>query len=209
VAEVSASSRSCGGCREHLHVVPWSLGASNGAAKAMFAYGFLLSHYLFDKLTNPANAFTMWEFESVRHSSTSLEFPTSPAAKRAAPAPDQDGGGGGANLPARRARSSSPLRSRWLSEPGPVLPHSSREEEDLELSPLRFKESPKQEEEEEFSVQDQSTPTNQGQIAAPLFSAARSRNRCRPSGWDVSEDSHAGIGHGAAGVTHHKPGAST
>ncbi|KAM0856351.1 hypothetical protein ACQ4PT_049174 [Festuca glaucescens] len=65
-------------------------------------------------------------------------------------------------LPARRARSSSLMRRRRLSEPAPLLPHSWREEKEVELSPLRFKASPKQEEEEEFSEQGQSTPTGQG-----------------------------------------------
>jgi hypothetical protein len=74
-----------------------------------------------------------------------------------------------AELPAHRARSSSPLRSRRLSEPAPLLPHNWRKEEHLELSPLRSRASLKQEEAKEFLVQGQSSPTYQDQTPIPLF----------------------------------------
>lgn len=154
-----------------------------------------------------------------KRSSTSLDFISSPAAKRAAPMSGQDGGGGVANLQAMQVPPGGAADVQgqifFAQTQPPAIGAGSSTAAQLEggggsgaltsaiqaITGARggggiLGAGPS------FSNKPRSTPN-------PSFSAARSRNRRRPSGWDVEEDTHVGIGHGVAGVTHHKPGAST
>ncbi|KAK1678381.1 hypothetical protein QYE76_039229 [Lolium multiflorum] len=154
-----------------------------------------------------------------KRSSTSLDFFSSPAAKRATPASNQDGGGGDGNLqavqvsPGGATAAQGQIFFSQMKPPaigvGPSLAAQLEEgggsgavsTEIQGISDIRggggiLGAGPS------FSNKSRSNLN-------PTLSAARSRNRRRPSGWDVEEDANAGIGHGIVGVTHHKPGAST
>ncbi|KAM0912755.1 hypothetical protein ACQ4PT_012576 [Festuca glaucescens] len=154
-----------------------------------------------------------------KRSSTSLNLDSPQAAKRAAPASGQVGGGDGADLqavqvppggaanaqgqifftkmqpPAIGAGSSLAAQPEGGGDSG-AIPNANQAFTNTRGRGGILGSGPS------LSNKSRSNPN-------PSFSAARSRNRRRPSGWDVEEDANAGIGHRTVGITHHKPGAST
>nr|XP_051190512.1 uncharacterized protein LOC127303845 [Lolium perenne] len=155
---------------------------------------------------NPASPFPNPQLPSLaksppKRASTSLDLVSQQAAKRAAPATGQDGDGGDADLQAMQmcppAFGAGSLGAQ-LEEGGGAraLPSAAQAIADSRGGGGILGARPS------FSNKPRSNPN-------PTLSAARSRNRRRPSGWDVEEVANAGIGHRVVGITHHKPGAST
>nr|XP_051196230.1 uncharacterized protein LOC127309403 [Lolium perenne] len=124
-----------------------------------------------------------------KRASTSLDLVSQQAEKRAAPATGQDGGGGDADLQAMQVPPGGAAGAQALPSAAQAIADSRGGGGILGARPS-------------FSNKPRSNPN-------PTLSAARSRNRRRPSGWDVEEVANAGIGHRVVGITHHKPGAST
>lgn len=153
-----------------------------------------------------------------KRASTSLDLVSQQAAKRAAPATGQDGGGRDADLQAMQVPPGGTAGAQGqiffaqmcppafgagtlgaqLEEGGGAgaLPSAAQAIADSRGGGGILGARPS------FSNKPRSNPN-------PTLSAARSRNRRRPSGWDVEEVANAGIGHRVVGITHHKPGAST
>ncbi|KAM0862693.1 hypothetical protein ACQ4PT_045101 [Festuca glaucescens] len=149
-----------------------------------------------------------------KRSATPLELLSSPAPKRVAPAPGQDGHGGGADLQAPQIPpgGAACAENQILLPCAPLSVIGAGTEQGVFLEgggavPAAVQGAPAAR--GRGGILGARPSISNKSRSNPSLSSARGRARRRPSGWDIPEDADAGASHGALGITHHKPGAST